>query len=172
MTAVAGTPYYYWVRATNSTSASMSDFSASDLGQKTLAEPTTAAVGITFSSLAHNALTVGWTRGNGDNVLVVAKQGSAPTDPTDTHGLWADPNFGDGDPRRRAAVVYKGSGTSVPVTGLSAATEYYFAVYEFNGTGQENYRTHDEPVSNKTTLATEPATQASSIAISSPARSA
>jgi autotransporter-associated beta strand protein len=168
-TATAGVDYWYWVRATNSTSASMSDFSASAQGLKLLAQPDTAASNITFSDLAHNAYTVGWTRGDGDYVLVVAKQGSAPTAPTASTVYGADPNFGDGDETAAGSyVVYKGTGTSVPVTGLSAATEYYFAVYEFNGDTAPAYRTSDAPVASRFTLAAEPATQASSIAIGNP----
>ena len=166
-TATAGQDYWYWVRATNSTSASQSDWSASDYGLRLLSEPTIAASAITFSGLADTSMTVGWTRGNGDYVLVVAKQGGAPTDPSDSTAYTANAAFGSGDPTAAGSyVVYKGTGVSVPVTGLSAATEYYFAVYEFNGTTSPNYRTSDEPVSNKYTLAAEPATQATSITVS------
>ncbi len=162
----AGTTYYYWVRATNSTSASMSDFGASDSGMKTLTEPSTAASSITFGSLAPDSYTVGWTRGNGEYVLVVAKQGSAPTDPADSTVYAANAAFGSGDTTAAGSyVVYKGTGTSVPVTGLSAGTEYYFAVYEFNGAATPNYRTSDEPVSSQYTLVAEPTTQATGIAI-------
>jgi autotransporter-associated beta strand protein len=165
-TATAGQTYHYWVRATNSTSASMGDFGSSDTGMKTLTEPTTPASAITFGDLATDSLTVGWTRGDGDYVLVVARQGAAPDDPTDGVVYGADPIFGLGDTTAAGShVVYKGTGTSVPVTGLSTATEYYFAVYEFNGAATPNYRTHDEPVSNRFTLAAEPTTQASSILI-------
>ncbi len=112
-------------------------------------------------------MTVGWTRGNGDYVLVVAKQGSAPTDPSDSTTYTANAAFGSGDTTAAGSyVVYKGTGTSVPVTALSAGTEYYFAVYEFNGVTTPNYRTSDEPVSNRYTLVAEPTTQASSITIS------
>lgn len=168
-TATAGVDYWYWVRATNSTSTSMSDFSASAQGLRLLSQPTTAASSITFSSLGTTSYTVGWTRGNGDYVLVVAKEGSAPTAPTASTVYGADPNFGDGDFTAAGSfVVYKGTGTSVPVTGLSAATEYYFAVYEFNGDTTPAYRTSDAPVASRFTLATEPSTQASGITISNP----
>ena len=163
-TATAGVGYYYWVRATNSTSASMSDFGLSDAGMKTLTEPTTPASVITFSSLANTSMTVGWTRGNGDYVLVVVKQGSAPADPGDSTVYNANAAFGSGDPTAAGSyVVYKGMGTSVPVTGLTAGTEYYFAVYEFNGADTPNYRTNDEPVASRYTLMAEPTTQANSI---------
>ncbi|HMO51511.1 MAG TPA: choice-of-anchor D domain-containing protein, partial [Kiritimatiellia bacterium] len=57
-TAAAGTLYYYWVRATNSTSISQSDFSASDSGFRGLTAPAslTASDG---TSEAHVALSWG-----------------------------------------------------------------------------------------------------------------
>lgn len=165
-TATAGTPYYYWVRATNSTSASLSDFSASDQGMKTLSEPTTAASAIVFGDLDTTSYTVSWTRGDGDYVLVVAKQGGTPTDPTDSTVYGADAAFGSGDTTAAGSyVVYKGDGTNVAVTALSAGTEYTFAVYEFNGTATPNYRTSDEPTGTRATLVAEPATQASGIVV-------
>lgn len=165
-TAAAGTPYYYWVRATNSTSASLSDFSASDTGMKTLSEPTTAASAILFGNLDTTSYTVSWTRGNGDYVLVVARQGAAPADPTDSVVYGANATLGLGDATAAGSfVVYKGTGTNVTVTGLSAGTEYTFAVYEFNGDATPNYRTHDEPTASRHTLAAEPNTQASGIAV-------
>jgi hypothetical protein len=144
--------YYYWVRGTNSTSASMSDFSASAYGYRILAEPTTPASAILFGDLDTGSYTVSWTRGDGSYVLVVAKQGGAPTDPADSTVYNANAAFGLGD----------------TTAALSAGTEYTFAVYEFNGTTTPNYRTSDEPVASRYTLVAEPTTQASGIAISSP----
>ena len=165
-TATAGTPYYYWVRATNSTSASLSDFSASDQGMKTLSEPSTAASAIVFGDLDTTSYTVSWTRGNGDYVLVVAKQGGAPTDPTDNVVYAADAAFGSGNTTAAGSyVVYKGTGTNVTVTALSAGTEYTFAVYEFSGDATPNYRTSDEPTASRTTLVAQPTTQASGISV-------
>ncbi len=165
--AVAGTTYYYWVRATNSTSASMGDFSNSDTGLRVLSEPSTAASSITFSGVADTSLTVGWTRGNGNYVLVVARSGSAPVDPTDNVVYGANAAFGSGDSTDGGSsfVVYKGTGTSVPVTGLSANTTYHFSVYEFNGATTPNYRTSDEPTASRSTLYAEPTTQATGIYI-------
>lgn len=165
-TATAGTPYYYWVRATNSTSASLSDFSASDQGLKTLSEPSTAASNILFGDLDTISYVVSWTRGDGDYVLVVARQGGAPTDPADSTVYAANAAFGSGDTTAAGSyVVYKGDGTNVTVTALSAGTEYTFAVYEFNGTDTPNYRTSDEPTASRTTLVAEPTTQASGITV-------
>ncbi len=167
-TATAGQTYYYWVRATNSTSASLSDFGSADTGMKTLTEPTIQASNVVFSSLGTVSYTVGWSRGNGEYVLVVAKQGSAPTAPSDSTVYDADAAFGSGDTTAAGSyVVYKGTGTSVPVTALSAGTEYYFAAYEFNGAATPNYIVSSavNNPSNRYTLAAEPTTQASSISV-------
>ena len=165
-TATAGQTYYYWVRATNSTSASMGDFGSPDTGMKTLTEPTTAASAIVFGDLDTTSYTVSWTRGNGDYVLVVAKQGGAPTDPSDSTVYAANAAFGSGDTTAAGSyVVYKGTGTNVTVTALSAGTEYYFAVYEFNGATTPNYRTSDEPTASRYTLVAQPTTQASGISV-------
>ena len=168
-TGVAGTTYYYWVRATNSTSQSMSDFSAPDTGMKTLTEPTTPASNILFSALAQNSYNVSWQRGDGDYVLVVARQGGAPADPTDAATYTANAAFGSGDTTVAGShVVYKGTGTNVTVTALGTETIYHFAVYEFNGAATPNYRTHDEPVASRSTLAAAPTTQAQNLAFGSP----
>ncbi|MGD9613439.1 MAG: beta strand repeat-containing protein, partial [Kiritimatiellia bacterium] len=164
--AVAGTDYYYWVLATNSTSASQSGWSASDYGLRLLSEPTVAASAIVFGDLDTTSYTVSWTRGNGDYVLVVARQGGAPTDPADSTVYTANAAYGSGDTTAAGSyVVYKGTGTNVTVTALSAGTEYTFAVYEFSGDATPNYRTSDEPTASRTTLVAEPTTQASGISV-------
>ncbi|NCA81874.1 MAG: hypothetical protein EOM72_03925 [Opitutae bacterium] len=167
-TAVAGTTYYYWVRATNSTSASMGEFSNSDTGLRVLTEPTAAASNLVFSAITTDAMTVGWQSGNGNFALVVAKQGSAPADPSDSTVYGADEVFGVGDQTAAGSyVVYKGTDTTVRVTSLPApATEYYFAVYEFNGADTPNYLTNDAPVASRFTVMTEPTLQSSNILVS------
>ncbi len=165
--AVAGDLYYYWVRAESTSSSSSSDWSGPDQGQRQVQPPTLGASAITFSSVSGTGMTVGWTRGNGDYVLVVAKQGSAPDDPTDLTVYDADAAFGSGDTTTAGSyVVYKGTGTSVPVTSLSAETEYHFAVYEFNSSTIPAYRSSDEPRASQYTLYAEPTVQATTVAFS------
>ena len=168
-TGVAGTTYYYWVRATNSTSQSMSDFSAPDTGMKILAKPTTPASNIQFSNLAATSYTVSWTRGNGDYVLVVARQGGTPAGPTDSTVYTANATFGTGSQTAAGSfVVYKGAGTSVAVTGLSAEMEYTFAVYEFNGADVPSYLMTGAPVASRKTLAVAPTIQAKNLVFANP----
>ncbi len=99
--------------------------------------PSTQATGAVVLGTATTTATVSWTRGNGANVLVVMKAGSAVSGaPVNSTAYVADPAFGNGAQIGTGNfVVYSGSGTSVPVTALAAGTAYFVAVYEFNGTG-------------------------------------
>jgi hypothetical protein len=112
----------------------MSDFALGDVS-----EPTAASTSMLFSGVTGDLTTVSWTSGagTGANHLVVAKAGSAVTGtPSDGTGYTADAAFGSGNTIAAGEfVVFNGSGTSVPVTGLSSATTYYYAVFEYNGTG-------------------------------------
>jgi len=83
-------------------------------------------------------MTVGWTRGNGTGgVLVLARAGGAVNaTPVSGTTYTANAAFGGGTQIGTGNyVVYKGTGTSVNVTGLAAGTTYHYAVYEYNTTG-------------------------------------
>ena len=97
--------------------------------------PTTQATSFTSSSIASTTMTVGWTRGGGNNVLVIAKAGSAPTDPTNGTTYTANAAYGSGTSVGGGYAVYNGTGTSVNLTALTAGTTYYFAIYEYATTG-------------------------------------
>ena len=96
------------------------------------AAPSSQASSFTSSSIGNTTATVGWTRGiDGDEVVVVARASSAPTtDPTNGNTYAADAAFGSGDALSGGYVVYKGTGTSVSLTGLTAGVTYHIAVYE------------------------------------------
>lgn len=135
-------------------------------------EPTVQAKDIVFSSITASSITLNWTSGNGANRLVVAHAGAAvDANPSDNASYTADNTFGDGDEIGTGNfVVYGGSGSSVTVNGLSAGTTYHFRIYEFTGTGgSEDYLTStatDNPAS-QSTLAAEPATQATTVIFTS-----
>ncbi len=100
--------------------------------------PTTQATSFSSSTITNNTMTVGWTRGNGTGgVLVVARAGSAVNaTPVSGTTYTANAAFGSGTQIGTGNyVVYKGTGTSVNVTGLAAGTTYHYAVYEYNTTG-------------------------------------
>ena len=133
-------------------------------------EPTTQATSVNFTSVAQTSFTANWTRGNGDSVLVVAKASTIANGPTDGTHYNASATFASGAAIDGGYVVYKGTGTSVAITGLSAGTTYYIMAYEYNTASSiPNYKTGSATgnPNSQATLKAEPATQASNISFSS-----
>lgn len=93
--------------------------------------PSTSATSLTINNATVNSLDLNFTRGNGDGVLIVAKAGSAPTDPTTGVLYNLSDAVGGG------TVVYKGTASGIntattqTISSLSAETQYYFAIYEY-----------------------------------------
>jgi hypothetical protein len=100
-----------------------------------LSEPTpTVAASAAQATPATYSLTLGWQNGNGAQRLVVVAAGQAPTAaPANATAYTASARLGAGSALGGGYVVYSGTGSSATVTGLSPATTYYVAVYEFNG---------------------------------------
>ncbi|MFW6302652.1 MAG: fibronectin type III domain-containing protein [Bacteroidales bacterium] len=99
--------------------------------------PTTQASNVNFTNNDNGtSLTANWTRGNGDNVLVVAREAStAAVAPSSGTTYTANTLYGSGNTTGTGNfVVYNGTGTSVDVTGLSPQTDYVFDVYEYLNT--------------------------------------
>jgi hypothetical protein len=96
--------------------------------------PTTQATTFDATSLQATQMDISWARGNGDNVLVLARQGSpVDADPEDGTSYTANAAFGSGEEIGSGNfVVYNGSGTGVTVTGLAPSTTYHYAIYEYN----------------------------------------
>ncbi|HOY33055.1 MAG TPA: hypothetical protein PKW80_14340, partial [Bacteroidales bacterium] len=143
-----GKVYYHWDQNGTTADKRLKDWlDPTNTGATSLAgmascssctPPTTQATSFTSSSVTNTSMTVGWTRGNGTGgVIVVARAGSAVNaNPVNGTSYTASATFGSGTQIGTANyVVYKGTGTSVNVTGLSAGTAYYYAVYEYNTTG-------------------------------------
>ncbi|MFI5140839.1 MAG: T9SS type A sorting domain-containing protein, partial [Bacteroidia bacterium] len=99
--------------------------------------PTTQASNLTFSAITCGGtnITANWTRGNGNDVMVVCTAGGASTGPTSGTAYTANTTFGSGTACGGGYCVYNGTGTSVNVTGLTAGTTYYFDVYEYATAG-------------------------------------
>lgn len=96
----------------------------------------TSAFNATNINAATGSSTLNWIRGNGDNVLVVAREGSAvDTDPTVGINYLADASFGLGaEIGTGNFVVYNGPAASASVTNLLQNTNYHIAIYEYNNT--------------------------------------
>ncbi|MBL4578728.1 MAG: hypothetical protein JKX74_09665, partial [Flavobacteriales bacterium] len=134
----------------------------------TCTAPTTQPTGISFTSVTTTSMTVNWSgNGDGDGRLVVVRAGSAvaatPTNGT-AHG--ASATFGSGDDLGASEfVVYRSTGSSVNVTGLSLNTTYHYAIYEYNNTG-DCYLIPSPLIGNQATVCGEPTTAANSISFS------
>ncbi len=142
-------------------------------------EQTTSLSGLAISAIQPTQVTASWTNTLQDECILVVKAGSAPTDPTDgteygqaTANNFSTPNAVNGTTGTGSVVVYKGTGETVNVTGLTAGTTYYFALYNYYDQANViNYRITAEPENSiilvsETTLDTEPTVPASSIAYS------
>jgi len=143
-----GKVYYHWDQNGTTAATRLKDWlDPTNTGVTSLAgvttcggctAPTTQASSFTSSAISNNSMTVGWTRGNGTGgVLVVARAGSAVNaNPVSGTTYTANAAFGSGTQIGTGNyVVYKGTGTSVNVTGLAAGTTYHYAVFEYNTTG-------------------------------------
>ncbi|RLD56434.1 MAG: hypothetical protein DRJ05_11325, partial [Bacteroidetes bacterium] len=84
-------------------------------------------------SATTSSMDISWTRGNGDAVLIVAREGSSVnSNPVSGNSYTANSTFGTGSEIGTSNfVVYNGTGTSASITGLSSGIEYHFSFYEF-----------------------------------------
>ena len=99
--------------------------------------PETQASAYNTTFIGTTTATLNWTSGDGDNVLVLVKEGSAvDTDPASGTPYTGNTVFTSGDQIGTGNyVVQSGSATSsVSITGLSLGTVYHVAVYEYNTT--------------------------------------
>jgi hypothetical protein len=118
-------------------------------------QPTVQSSGLTASSILASTLNLNWTRGNGAYCMVVGRAiMPVSTPPTDGTAYTANATFGLGSTTAPAEyVLYSGTGNAVFITGLNPNTQYYFSVYEFNGSGcTANYLTSGVSSINATTL--------------------
>lgn len=120
----------------------------------TVHEPTTQASNVTFGAVGTTSLNVNWTNGNGAGRIVLAHQGGpVNSSPADGTTYTASNVFGQGAQIGAGDfVVYSGSGNFVNVAGLAPGTTYYFAVFEYNGSGTyTDYLTTTPATGNQTT---------------------
>lgn len=103
----------------------------------TLSRPTVPASAFAFSPIEGDRLGISMQRGNGTGRIIIAKQGGPVTaEPEDGVTYTGNNIFGQGQEIAPGEfVLSSGISNSFTVTGLSAATTYHFAVYEFDGTG-------------------------------------
>lgn len=105
------------------------DFSFS--AQGTPPAPTTQDFNLTFPTVLPNAITANWSVGNGSSRIVKINTTNSFTNPANGSNPTANSVYGGSGEQ----VIYNGSGTSVNVTSLNPATQYFFRVYAYNGSG-------------------------------------
>jgi len=133
------------------------------------AEPTTAPTALSITSKTDTTMALSWTRGNGGEILLLAKEGSAVGSDFPTDGILYDANdsFGGGSQIDASGVfvIYRGTGTSVTLGNLDPSTHYFFTALELNGSGgySENYYTSSVATASDTTKAGEPTVSASDL---------
>lgn len=158
----ATTTYYFSVYTYNGSSCTVNyllpgapSISVTTIACVITSQPTVAPSNLATSNVLSNSLDLTWTRGNGSYCIVVAREGSALVgSPQDGSAYAASSTFGvGGTVAPNEYVVYAGSGNSVAITGLQAATAYYFAVFEFNGSGCISNYYLTGSLTNATTLA-------------------
>ena len=95
--------------------------------------PSQQASSFSATAIHDNDITANWVRGNGNNVIVLACEGSAVNQaPISGTGYNANADFGSGDEIGTGNyVVYNGTGTSVTLTSLNPGTNYHLAIYEY-----------------------------------------
>ncbi|WP_124642271.1 T9SS type A sorting domain-containing protein [Amniculibacterium aquaticum] len=120
----------------------------------TCTSPATQSTTFSSTNISTSSAQINWVRGNGDNVLVVAREGSAVNAaPVSGTSYVGDPALGLGDQIGTGNfVVYNGPANTVTLTDLLSNKNYHLAIYEYNNTGN-CYNTTNPLVGNFTTLA-------------------
>lgn len=129
-------------------------------------EPTAQPTAINFSAITNTSFTVGFTAATGSptGYLIIRKSGSAPAQPADlpVDGTTYTVNAALGG----STVVQVSNAVSLAQTSLTPATEYYYLIVSYAGSGGNiNYRTTTPLAGNQFTLSTEPTTQTTGIAL-------
>ena len=107
--------------------------------------PSTQASNIVFASTTNNQTGISWSSGDGTSrvVFIAAASTGAPS-PVNGTTYTANTTYGSGTQIGSSGwyCIYNNTGTSVTVTGLSAATTYRVMVQEYNGSaGGQMYLT-------------------------------
>jgi hypothetical protein len=118
------------------------------------AEPTLQPTNLQFTQITATSFNYSFTASTGSNVggyVGIRRTGAAPTFvPTDGVELTVGDLNGDG-----SYVAFAGTGTGYGLTGATSNTDYYYAIYAYNGTGTNiNYLLTNPLTGHTTTLDT------------------
>ena len=148
------TTYYFFVFSTGGTTcyniASPLTGNVTTTSPPACTPPVMQATTLAATNILGTSMDLSWTRGSGDNILVIAHS-SAAVDAVIYNSL-AYPQgtiIGTGN-----TVIYNGPAASFSYTGLNQNTTYYFALYEYNSA--DNCYLTPALTGNFTTLCTNP----------------
>ncbi|SHF48702.1 MBG domain-containing protein, partial [Pedobacter caeni] len=140
---ISGTPTEFSVAKNYTVSAYNSrGSSTANLQISVFKVPSVQTKTIVFTNKSSTKATISWTKGDGESRLVfVAKNTLGNVYPATDVSYTANPVFGSGSQLGADwYCVYKGSGTTVDVTGLEAPNVYQVIVFEYDGLpGSEKY---------------------------------
>ena len=125
---------YYWI-STLGTRPKLRVSNISVSSSNMTFTPTIQASNITFSNITTTSFKVSCTKGNGDNRLILIKSGSSVNfTPANNNCYTANTVFGSGTQLGTGNYsIFNSSDSSCTVTGLTADTNYYIAIYEYKG---------------------------------------
>lgn len=124
---------------------------------KTLPHPTIASSEVIASQIEGDKMSLRWTVGNGTRRIVVIREGS-PVDafPQKNVAYTSHPDFAlapEIAPGQK--VIYNNSNSTVTVSNLNHDSTYYFAIFEYSGSGTEvGYLVTDYATFSQTTQST------------------
>jgi endonuclease I len=126
----SGTTYYASVFTYNNADNCYNTTSPATTNASTsCASPTVQVSTITITPASTNA-SISWSGGNGSSTLVKLNSANSFTAPVDGTTYTGNTVYSSGE-----QIIYVGTGSSVNVTGLTAATTYYVTAYTFNPCG-------------------------------------
>ncbi|HCW08107.1 MAG TPA: hypothetical protein DGG95_12165, partial [Cytophagales bacterium] len=117
------------------------------------AKPQTPASTIVFSAQTNKSITMSFTSGSGSSrVVVMRADGAVNASPTNGIAYTANSAFGALASEIGSGNYAVGTQSPITITNLSDGTIYYFAVFEFNGSGiTTNYLVTNAPTANHST---------------------
>lgn len=120
---------------------------------ETLSAPTVQGGDFIFSDITGNSISVSFSPGNGDGRILLVSAGEPVNDiPLNLVSYSSNSNFNFAPSIGSSKIIYRGSGTSVNISGLQPDTEYHFALFEYNGSTGPVYNQNNPGIDSVSTL--------------------
>jgi hypothetical protein len=131
--------------------------------QVTAQAPTTPSSNLSFSNIDGDRFIARFTRGNGQNRIIIASESPVTALPVNGADYLAG-NFGLGNEISPGQfVVYKGTADATWLYGFNHSTTYYLKIFEYNGSNFTTEYLTDQILEGSITTLTGPAVQASNL---------